>query len=117
MRELRLLFATIEKRGRNIYFNLKGGIVSFVQYLNETKTPIIKKPIYFHSNKGSVDVEIALEYIDTYTETVFTYANNINTREGGTHMVGFKSGLTRVINDYLKKESKSDKNVTQLIGR
>lgn len=104
------------KKGREHIFQFKGGIVSFVQYLNETKTPIIKKPVYFHSTKGSVDVEIALEYIDTYTETVFTYANNINTREGGTHMIGFKSGLTRVINDYLKKESKADKNVTQLTG-
>jgi DNA gyrase subunit B len=104
------------KKGKEHIFQFKGGIVSFVQYLNENKTSIIKKPIYFHSSKGSVDVEIALEYIDTYTETVFTYANNINTREGGTHMIGFKSGLTRIINDYLKKESKADKNVTQLAG-
>jgi DNA gyrase subunit B len=104
------------KKGKEHIFQFKGGIVSFVQYLNETKTTIIKKPVYFHSTKGSVDVEIALEYIDTYTETVFTYANNINTREGGTHMIGFKSGLTRVINDYLKKEMKSEKNVTQLTG-
>ncbi|HQL82012.1 MAG TPA: DNA topoisomerase (ATP-hydrolyzing) subunit B [Spirochaetota bacterium] len=104
------------KKGKEHIFQFKGGIVSFVQYLNETKTAIIKKPVYFHSTKGLVDVEIALEYIDTYTETVFTYANNINTHEGGTHLIGFKSGLTRVLNDYAKKELKSDKNVTQFSG-
>ncbi len=123
MRELAFLNAGVKitlrddrKKGKEHVFQFKGGIVSFVQYLNETKTPIIKKPIYLHTMKGAVDVEIALEYIDTYTETVFTYANNINTREGGTHLIGFKSGLTRVINEYLKKEVKGDKNVTQLSG-
>ena len=113
---VKITFRDERKKGKEHIFQFRGGIVSFVQYLNETKTTITKKTVYFHSTKGSVDVEIALEYIDSYTETVFTYANNINTREGGTHMVGFKSGLTRVINDYLKKELKSDKNITQLSG-
>ncbi len=123
LRELAFLNAGVKitlrderKKGKEHLFQFKGGIVSFVQHLNESKTPIIKKPIYFHTNRGKVDVEIALEYIDTYTETVFTYANNINTREGGTHLIGFKSGLTRVINEYLKKEKKADKNGTQLSG-
>ena len=123
LRELAFLNAGVKitlrderKKGKEHVFQFKGGIVSFVQYLNETKSPIIKNPIYIHSARGNVDVEIALEYIDTYTETVFTYANNINTREGGTHLIGFKSGLTRVINEYLKKESKSDKSITQLSG-
>ncbi|MDM7988266.1 MAG: DNA topoisomerase (ATP-hydrolyzing) subunit B [Smithella sp.] len=123
LRELAFLNAGVKitlrderKKGKEHIFQFKGGIVSFVQYLNETKTPIIKKPVYFHAAKGKVDIEIALEYIDTYTETVFTYANNINTREGGTHLIGFKSGLTRVINEYLKKENKNDKSVTQLSG-
>ncbi|TFH41893.1 MAG: hypothetical protein E4G96_04580, partial [Chrysiogenales bacterium] len=123
LRELAFLNAGVKitlrderKKGKEHLFQFKGGIVSFVQHLNESKTPIIKKPIYFHTNRGKVDVEIALEYIDTYTETVFTYANNINTREGGTHLIGFKSGLTRVINEYLRKEKKADKNGTQLSG-
>jgi DNA gyrase subunit B len=123
LRELAFLNAGVKitlrderKKGKEHVFQFKGGIVSFVQYLNETKTPIIKKPIYFHMNRGNVDVEIALEYIDSYTETVFTYANNINTLEGGTHLIGFKSGLTRVINEYLKKETKADKSIAQLSG-
>lgn len=123
MRELAFLNAGVKitlrderKKGKEHVFQFKGGIVSFVQYLNESKTPIIKKPVYIHAVRGAVDVEIAMEYIDSYNETVFTYANNINTREGGTHLVGFKSGLTRVINEYLKKEGKADKNITQLTG-
>jgi len=96
-------------------FQFKGGLVSFVQYLNETKTPVIKKPIYFHTTKDKIDVEVAIQYIDSYNENVYTYANNINTREGGTHLIGFKSALTRVINDYLKK-GKYEKTITQLSG-
>ncbi len=96
-------------------FQFKGGLVSFVQYLNEAKTPIFKKPIYFHTTKDKIDVEVAIQYIDSYNENVYTYANNINTREGGTHLIGFKSALTRVINDYLKK-GKYEKSITQLSG-
>jgi len=96
-------------------FQFKGGLVSFVQYLNESKTPIVKKPIYFHTTKDKIDVEVAIQYIDSYNENVYTYANNINTREGGTHLIGFKSALTRVINDYLKK-GKYEKSITQLSG-
>ncbi len=96
-------------------FQFKGGLVSFVQFLNENKTPIFKKPIYFHTTKDKIDVEVAIQYIDTYNENVYTFANNINTREGGTHLIGFKSALTRVINDYLKK-GKYEKTITQLSG-
>lgn len=96
-------------------FQFKGGIASFVDYLNENKAPLIKKPIYFHSLKGTLDIEIALQYIDAYTETVYTYANNINTREGGTHLIGFKSALTRILNDQMKKV-KVDKHINQLSG-
>jgi len=101
--------------GKEHVFQFRGGVVSFVQHLNENKTSIIKKPIYFHATKDKIDVEVAIQYIDSYNETVFTYANNINTKEGGTHLVGFKSALTRVINDFLKKQ-KADKNITQLSG-
>ncbi|HRZ27992.1 MAG TPA: DNA topoisomerase (ATP-hydrolyzing) subunit B [Spirochaetota bacterium] len=122
LRELAFLNAGIKivlrderKNGKEHIFQFKGGIVSFVQHLNETKNPVVKKPIYFHANRDKVDIEIAIQYIDTYTETVFTYANNINTREGGTHLAGFKSALTRVLNDFLKRE-KLDKKMPQLSG-
>lgn len=102
-------------KGREHVFQFKGGIISFVEFLNENKTSLIKKPIYFHSVKGDLDIEIAMQYIDAYSETVLTYANNINTREGGTHLVGFKSALTRVLNDQMKK-GKTDKYIDQLTG-
>ena len=102
-------------KGTENIFQFKGGIVSFVNFLNENKTPVIKKPIYYHTVKDKIDIEVALQYIDTYNENIFTYANNINTREGGTHLVGFRSALTRVLNDYLKK-GKFDKNITQVSG-
>jgi DNA gyrase subunit B len=122
LRELAFLNAGIKiilrddrDKGKENVFQFKGGIVSFVNDLNESKTPVTKKPIYFNAMKEGVDVEIAMQYIDSYNETVFTYANNINTREGGTHLIGFKSALTRALNDVLKRE-KMDKNVTQLSG-
>jgi DNA gyrase subunit B len=122
MRELAFLNAGIKislrderSKGKEHIFQFKGGILSFVAHLNENKTPIGKKPIYFHNMRDKVDIEVAIQYIDTYTETVFSYANNINTKEGGTHLVGFRSALTRVINDQLKK-LKLDKDLSQLTG-
>ncbi|HOP61763.1 MAG TPA: DNA topoisomerase (ATP-hydrolyzing) subunit B [Spirochaetota bacterium] len=102
-------------KGTEHIFQFKGGIVSFVQFLNENKTSVIKKPIFFHTVKDNIDVEVAIQYIDSYNDNVYTYANNINTKEGGTHLIGFRSALTRVINDNLKK-GKFDKNITQLSG-
>ncbi|HOM88813.1 MAG TPA: ATP-binding protein, partial [Spirochaetota bacterium] len=98
MRELAFLNSGIKitlkdsrGKGREHLFYYKGGIVSFVQSLTENKTSITKKVIYLHDTRNNVDVEIALDYIDTYTETVYCYANNIHTKEGGTHLIGFKS--------------------------
>lgn len=102
-------------KGKEHTFYYKGGIVSFVQSLTENKTSITRKVIYLHDNRSNVDVEIALDYIDAYTETVFCYANNIHTKEGGTHLIGFKSALTRVLNDFLKREG-YDKKISQLSG-
>ncbi len=102
-------------KGKEHVFQFKGGIVSFVQHLNENKNSITKKIIYFRTQKEKVDIEVALEYIDTYNEAVYTYANNINTKEGGTHLAGFKSALTRVLNDFLKKEG-YEKKMSQLSG-
>ncbi len=89
-----------EKSGRKELFNYKGGIVSFVEHLNKNKTPIHSKPIYIEGEKEDIIIEIAIQYNDGYVETIYTFANNINTREGGTHLVGFKSALTRTVNSY-----------------
>lgn len=112
---IKITLTDLRGKGKEHTFYYKGGIVSFVQSLTENKTSITKKVIYLHDNRSNVDVEIALDYIDTYTETVFCYANNIHTKEGGTHLIGFKSALTRVLNDFLKREG-YDKKIPQLSG-
>ncbi|MDD4202073.1 MAG: DNA topoisomerase (ATP-hydrolyzing) subunit B [Candidatus Omnitrophica bacterium] len=89
------------KEKEEIFF-YKGGIVSFVEYLNRNKIALHKKVIYFFKEKDRIIAEIGMQYNDTYQETIFTYANNINTPEGGTHLTGFKSALTRSLNQYCK---------------
>ncbi|MCJ7582758.1 MAG: DNA gyrase subunit B, partial [Candidatus Aminicenantes bacterium] len=81
-------------------FQYKGGISEFVQYLNQNKSAINPKPIYFESKKSDMVVEMALQYNTTYSETIFSFVNNINTTEGGMHLIGFKTALTRTINNY-----------------
>ena len=83
-------------------FCYEGGIVSFVEYLNRNKTAL-HPPIYFERLKDDTFVEVAMQYNTSYLETLFAFANNVNTHEGGTHLIGFKSALTRTINDYAKK--------------
>jgi DNA gyrase subunit B len=90
-----------ELSGRKNEFHYEGGIVSFVEYLNRNKTPIHPDPIYLTGSKGGIQMEIACQYNDTYNEQIFSFANNINTREGGSHLSGFKAGLTRAINQYM----------------
>ena len=85
------------------HLHYEGGIISFVEYLNRHKEAINNPPIYFATKQGDNFVEIALQYNDSYQETVYTYANNIATPEGGTHLVGFRAAMTRAINDYAKK--------------
>jgi len=83
-------------------FQFKGGLEAFVQFLNRNKTPI-HKPIYFKQSRDNCEVEVAIQYTDGYQETILSFANNINTAEGGTHVSGFKTALTRVINQYARK--------------
>jgi DNA gyrase subunit B len=94
-----------ERDGKNHKFLYEGGINAFVQYLNQNKAAVNDKPIYMHGEKDGIDVEIALQWNDAYTETVYSFANNINTHEGGTHLSGFRSALTRTINFYVGKNN------------
>lgn len=123
LRELAFL-----NKGINIYFHdersddkddvnfcYQGGLVSFVNYLNEHKEPLFPTPIYFHGARegddGPIEFEGAMQWNDTYTETIYSYVNNIATRHGGTHLTGFSTALTRVLNQYIKSNNlfKSDK--------
>lgn len=94
---------TDERTQTHKKFHFEGGIVSFVQYLNKNKEMLFPEPIYFNTEKDGSTVEVALQYNDGYQETIYSYANNINTHEGGTHLIGFKNAMTRVVNDYAKK--------------
>jgi len=96
---------TDERTDKEHTFLYKGGIKAFVEFLNENKKVLHKDVIYFKRTKNDVEVEVAMQYNDGYQETVFTYCNNIHTKEGGTHLVGFKSALTRVINEYIKRNA------------
>jgi len=84
-------------------YYFKGGLSQFITYLDENRTPIISQPIYFEKEREGMPVEIAFQYNDSYTENIHTYVNNINTIEGGTHLIGFKTALTRSLNNYATK--------------
>jgi DNA gyrase subunit B len=91
---------TDERTEKHEMFRYDGGVSEFVLHINKNKTPLHPKPIYLQGEKDSVQVEVGLQYTDGYTENIFSFANNINTIEGGTHLIGFKGALTRVLNDY-----------------
>ena len=96
-------------------FCYEGGIISFVEYLNANKETLHKPPLYFTRSKNGTAVEVALQYNNSYNENVFSYANNINTREGGTHLMGFRAALTRTVNEYARA-NKIFKTETKLGG-
>ncbi len=83
-------------------FHYEGGLVSFVEYLNRNKKVLFENPLYFKKAEEDVEVEVAFQYNDGYSETVLSFANNVNTKEGGTHITGFRGGITRAINEYGK---------------
>jgi len=122
MRELAFLTKGVriqiadERTGKKKDFIYEGGIKSFVEYLNKNREVLHKKPIYTSGEKNGVLIEMALQYNNSYKETLFTFANNINTREGGTHLSGFKSALTRSINQYLQNSTQSKSFKEKLTG-
>ncbi|CRF32847.1 DNA gyrase subunit B [Brachyspira suanatina] len=97
-------------------FYYEGGIEMFITHLNENKKALHDKPIYLHKNEDKTDVEVAMQYVDAYNENIFTYCNNINTTEGGTHLVGFRTALTRVYTDFAKKLELDKKNKITFMG-
>ncbi len=106
LRELAFLNAGVkiiikdDRSEKSHEFIYEGGIRSFVEYLNRAKSPLHQEPIYFHGEKGGAEIEVAIQYNDGYDEKIFSFANNINTHEGGTHLSGFRGALTRTMNAY-----------------
>jgi DNA gyrase subunit B len=105
-----------ERDDKEHIFDYDGGIKTFVQYLNTNKNVINKEPIYFAKEKDGVVVEVAMQYNDSYNEHIFTFVNNINTVEGGTHLSGFRSALTKSVNEYIKKNEISKVKDLKLSG-
>lgn len=105
-----------EDKEKESIFYYEGGIVEFVKHLNKSRESIHNKILYIEKEKNEVVVEIAMQYTNAYTENIHTFANNINTQEGGTHLVGLKSALTRVINDYAKKNNHIKEKDGNLLG-
>ena len=97
-------------------FHYEGGIKEFVQYLNKSKTSLYPEIMYFEGNKNNVAVEVSLQHNDSYTESIYTFVNNINTPEGGTHLEGFKAALTKTFNDYARANKMLKDNEENLSG-
>jgi len=102
-------------------FKFEGGVKSFVDYLNQNKTVLYKEPLYVEGARddglgGNIEIECAIQYNDGFNEIMFSFVNDINTREGGTHLIGFKSALTRTLNEFLKKSKQSKKLDESLSG-
>ncbi|MGA8941930.1 MAG: DNA topoisomerase (ATP-hydrolyzing) subunit B [Thermoactinomyces sp.] len=108
-----------DKRGeeeKEVVFQYDGGIRSFVEHLNRNREVLHEPPIYIHGERDSIPIEIALQYNDSFTSNIYSYANNIHTHEGGTHEAGFKSALTRVINEYARRNNLLKENDSNLMG-
>ncbi|MDI3533974.1 MAG: gyrase subunit [Thermosediminibacterales bacterium] len=104
------------RTGKENTYHYEGGIVSFVKHINKNKDVIHKTPIYFEGKLNGSYVEIAMQYTTSYVENIFSFANNINTHEGGTHLSGFKTALTRSVNDYARKHNLLKENEQNLTG-
>ena len=114
---LRLTITDVrDERKQENSFHYEGGIKSYVEYLNENKQAIVENPIYLEDEAEGIQVEIAMQYTDSYHTNILSFANNIHTHEGGTHEAGFKTALTRVINDYARKSNLLKDNDENLSG-
>lgn len=102
--------------GKSNSFKFKGGLISFIEYLTENKEVLHKKPVYFHSARDTTEIEIVLQYTGAYAENILSYVNNIHTLEGGTHLIGFKTALTRSINSYAQKNNLIKNSHVSLLG-
>ncbi|MBB5174789.1 DNA topoisomerase (ATP-hydrolyzing) subunit B [Texcoconibacillus texcoconensis] len=113
---LEITFEDKREEPKSSTYYYEGGISSFVEHLNRTKEPLHEPPIHIESEKEGLTVEVAMQYNDGFASNIYSFANNINTHEGGTHESGFKTALTRVINDYARKNGLFKENDPNLVG-
>ena len=111
-KNVKIIFEDERNDDEAVEMQYKGGISEFVAYRNENKEKLQRKPIYFEAAKDNVECEVAMQYTTSYNENLSSFANNINTREGGTHLSGFRAALTKAINDYARRNSKGGKDST-----
>ena len=112
---LKIIFIDAKKNEENV-FHYEGGIASYVEFLNKNKTVLFEQPVYIEKLVDGMTVEIAMQYTDAYTESILSFANNINTHHGGTHLTGFRNAITRVLNDYARKNNILKDNEQNLSG-
>jgi DNA gyrase subunit B len=103
-----------ERTGKSQDFQYEGGILSFVQHLNKNKTSLHPQPIYVHASEGNIAVEVALQWNDTYVESMYVYTNNIPNKDGGTHLQGFRAALTKCVSSYVSKSEPFQKQLKDL---
>ena len=116
-RGLRIELIDERGSGERVEFRYEGGIRDFVAYLNENKEPIHRKIVYFEGESEDGQAEVSMQWNSSYQESIFSFANNINTTEGGTHLSGFRSALTRTLNDYARKKGLLKEKDENLAGR
>ncbi|HEO70533.1 MAG TPA: hypothetical protein ENN80_04670, partial [Candidatus Hydrogenedentes bacterium] len=113
---LKILFEDERTDDEPVTMQYKGGIIEYCKYLNRNKETLHRAPIYLEAEKDNVQCEVAIQYNDSYNEVVLSFANNINTHEGGTHLSGFRAALTKGLNDYSRKSSSAKKTAASISG-